>query len=80
MLDESFEQGLLLSNKIKWCQTVSNRLNLNFQSKHGTIILTGTKCKKIPCYKHGLACRWFIVKKGYVKIFELSRVRENVES
>ena len=33
----------------------------------GTIIWTGITCKKIPCYMHDSACRWFIVKKA--KIF-----------
>ena len=41
---------------------------------HGTIIRTGITCKKIPCYVHDSACRWFIVKKAkifwsYVKHF-----------
>ena len=30
---------------------------------HGTILQTGITCKKIPCYMHNSACRWFIVKK-----------------
>ena len=44
-----------------------------------------TTCKKIPCYMHDSACKWFIVKKikcfdVMLNIFELSRVWENVES
>ena len=35
--------------------------------EHGTIIRTGIKCKKIPCYMRDSACRWFIVKTA--KIF-----------
>ena len=34
---------------------------------HGTIIPTGTTCKKISSYIRNSACRWFIVKN--VKIF-----------
>ena len=36
-------------------------------SEHGTVIQTGIKSKKIPCYMHDSACRWFIVTK--TKIF-----------
>ena len=44
--------------------------------KHGTIIRTGIAWKKIPCYMHDSACRWFVVKKAkmfqsYVKHFWL---------
>ena len=28
------------------------------------LIRTGITCKKIPCYMHHSACRWFIVKKA----------------
>ena len=35
--------------------------------EHGTIIRTGIKCKKIPCYMRDSGCRWFIVKTA--KIF-----------
>ena len=45
------------------------------------------KCKKISCYMRDSACRWFIVKRAKIfwhinitlKIFEFSRLRENVE-
>ena len=30
----------------------------------GTIIWTGVTCKKVPCYMHDSACRWYIVKKA----------------
>ena len=41
---------------------------------HGTKIRTGTTCKKIPCYMHDSASRWFIAGKAnifwnYVKYF-----------
>ena len=54
-------------------------------SANGTIIRTKITCKKIPCYMRDSACRWFIVKKTkifwtHIKHFELSRVREKVES
>ena len=44
------------------------------QLEHGTIILTGITCKKIPCYMRDSACRWFIVEnakifRSYVKHF-----------
>ena len=33
---------------------------------HGTIILTGTSCKKIPCYVRDSVCKGFIVKKAEI--------------
>ena len=44
------------------------------QFNHGTIIRTGTTCKKIPCYMRDSACRWLIVEnakifRSYVKYF-----------
>ena len=42
-------------------------LGLSQVFDHRTIIQTGIKCKKIACYMHDSACRWFIVKK--VKLF-----------
>ena len=32
-----------------------------FHLDHGTIIPTGIICKKIRCYMHDSACRWFTV-------------------
>ena len=40
---------------------------LRFKYNHGSITRTGITSKKIPCYMHDSACRWFIVKKA--KIF-----------
>ena len=38
---------------------------------HRAMVRTGKACTKIPCYMHGLACRWFFVKKArsYVEHF-----------
>ena len=54
--------------------------------EHETIIWTGMTCKKIPCYMHNSACRWFIVKNdkifwSYVirKLWKF-RKSENLES
>ena len=54
-------------------------------SEHGSIIRTGITIKKIRCYMHESACRWFIVKKAkyfevMLNIFEFLHVWENVES
>ena len=38
-----------------------------FLLDHETIIRAGITCKKILCYMHDSACRWFIVQKA--KIF-----------
>ena len=45
-----------------------------FLLDHETIIRAGITCKKILCYMHDSACRWFIVQKAkifwsYVKHF-----------
>ena len=54
--------------------------------RHGTIIRTGVTYKKITCYMRDSAYRGFIVKKAKIfwscvfKVFEVLRVRENVES
>ena len=44
---------------------IVNKSSLTFG--HRTLIQTEITCKKIPCYMHDSACRWFIVKK--TKIF-----------
>ena len=36
----------------------------HFLFYHGTILQTGIKCKKIPCYMPNSTCWWFIVKKA----------------
>ena len=56
----------------EWITTILRLLLIT--PYHGTIIRTGITCKKIPCYVHDSACRWFIVKKAkifwsYVKHF-----------
>ena len=49
-------------------QNTSGRLLLEMiEHDHGTIIGTGITCKKIHCYMHDSACRWFVVIKA--KIF-----------
>ena len=54
--------------------------------RHGTIIRTGVTYKKITCYMRDSAYRCFIVEKAKIfwsyvfKVFEVSRVWENVES
>ena len=58
---------------------------LHSHSYHETVIRTGIRCKKIPCYMCDSACRWFIVKKAKIfevmlNIFEFLLVWENVES
>ena len=44
---------------------------------HGTAIQTGITCKKILCYIHDSACRWYIVM---LNIFETLHAYEITES
>ena len=51
---------------------------------HGTIKRTEITCKKISCYMHDSAYRWFIVEilkyfEVILNIFEFSHVKEIVE-
>ena len=65
-----------------FCDThdLENLIKDSICFNHGTIIRTGTTCKKIHCYMRGSACRWYIVENAkifgnYVKIFEFSYVK-----
>ena len=42
---------------------IKNTSSCRVKYNHGTIIRTGITCKKINCYMHDSACRWFIIKK-----------------
>ena len=58
-------------NKVKLLVIALSMLSY---TEHGTIIRTGITCKKIPCYMHDSACRWFIIEnakiiRSYVKHF-----------
>ena len=54
--------------------------------KHGTIIRTGTTCKKIPCYMRegalagGLLLKMLKYFEVMLNIFEFSHVKEITES
>ena len=60
--------------QILYLVTYNQQITFMIESNHETLIRRGITCKKIPCYLHDTACRWFFVKKAkifwsYVKCF-----------